>query len=60
MYYLVGGPYTPIVFTAYLETLVGELSWGARYSVEVALVLITMGINAANINLVGNTVNTIM
>merc|ERR1719203_1255337 len=60
LYYVVGAPYTPIIFVAYLETLVGDLSYGYEYLVKIAMVAVAYGINALNISVVGDVINTLM
>jgi len=59
-YYLVGTAYCPIVFAAYLETAAGDLGWAGRYFIKIAIVLVAFGINCANINIIGTTINTIL
>merc|ERR1719204_2970573 len=60
LYYVVGMPYTPIVFVAYLETWTGDISWGRKYLYKIVMILVTFGINALNISTVGDVINSLM
>jgi len=60
VYYVVGMPWTAAVFVSYLETWVGDLSPGYEYMVKLAIIAMTFSVNALNINIVGDVINTLI
>jgi len=59
-YYISAMPIMPIIFVAYLETLIGDLPAGYEYLVKLAVIFFSFFVNVLNVNTVGNVVNTLL
>jgi amino acid transporter len=58
--YIIYTAFFPLIFVAYLETLIGDVDSGIAILIKFSIVIAVFSINAANINVISNVVIYLM